>query len=191
MKSKQQEKRSSSSSVRSTAESSLSSRQAGAYLPVSSHWQGGTGTYASLHSQYRAIALQILYEHETTDHAPSRIFHLRMYSLQQEGIDITEAGQDYIRSLVFGILDRQDELDSRIGQVAQRYPVDTLLVIDRNILRMALYEIEAKDFPSPVRVVIAEAIQLAEAYGSEVSPNFVHGVLGALLAQQEPAPVTV
>ena len=91
--------------------------------------------------------------------------------------------------LAFSI--RQDELDGRIGQVAQRYPVDTLLVIDRNILRMALYEIEAKDFPSPVRVVIAEAIQLAEAYGSEVSPNFVHGVLGALLAQQEPAPVTV
>ncbi len=159
-------------------------------LPVTSEWQGGTDTYASVHSQYRAIALQMLYEHETTDHIPSRIFHLRMYSLQQAGIAVTEPGQDFIRRLVFGMLEHQEELDGRIGQVARRFPVETLLVIDRSILRMALYEIAAREFHSPVKVVISEAIHLAEAYGSETSPGFVHGVLGAVLAQQEPEAVS-
>lgn len=169
----------------------IPSRTAGADLPISSHWQGGAGTYDSIHSQYRAIALQMLYEHETTNHIPSRIFHLRMYSLRQDGIAITGPGEDFIRRLVFGVFDHQDELDGRIGQAAQRYPVHTLLVIDRNILRMALYEIEAKEFHSPARVVISEAIHLADAYGSEASPHFVHGVLGAILQHQEPAPVSV
>ncbi len=159
-----------------------------AALPITSQWQGGTGTYASLHSQYRAIALQILYEHDTTDHVPSRIFHQRMYSLRREGIIITNTGQDFVRRLVFGILAHKDELDDRIGHVAQRYPIDTLLPIDRNILRMALYESEAREFHNPVAVTITEAIHLAEAYGSETSPNFIHGVLGAMLAHQDPAP---
>lgn len=137
--------------------------------------------YEGRHSHYRAAALQCLYEQEAAHHTPSQVMVQRFHSLTEAGISITVEGQKYVRRLVAGVIEGQDRLDARIEQVAKRFPVGTLSFIDRNILRLALCEVEHKEFDTPVKVVIAEAIKLAECYGSDISPRFVHGVLGAAL----------
>lgn len=146
--------------------------------------EGPPVRYAGLHSRYRAVALQILYEYETTSHTPSRIINAHFHILRQEGIAFSVVGQDFIRQFVNGVLETREQLDGCIAQGARRYPVWTLSVIDRTILRLALFEHTAQVFASPVKVIIAEAIALAEHYGSDVSPRFVHGVLGTILNRQ-------
>ena len=137
--------------------------------------------YEGRHSHYRAAALQCLYEREASHHTPSQVMVQRFQSLQQAGIVVSAEGQKYVRRLVTGVIENQACLDAWIEQVAQRFPVETLGLVDRNILRLALCEVEHEEFDTPVKVVIAEAIRLAECYGSAISPRFVHGVLGAAL----------
>lgn len=137
--------------------------------------------YGGRHSHYRAAALQCLYEREAAQHTPSQVMLQRFNSLAEAGISISVEGQKYVRRLVAGVIENQNHLDERIEKVAQRFPVGTLSFIDRNILRLALCEVEHNEFDTPVKVVIAEAIRLAECYGSDISPRFVHGVLGAAL----------
>ncbi len=137
--------------------------------------------YRGRHSYYRAVALQCLYEQEAVHHILSQVMVQRFHSLEQDGIPVSAAGQRYVRRLVAGVTEDRARLDAWIEQVAQRFPVTTLSLIDRNILRLALCELEHAEFDTPVKVVIAEAIRLAECYGSDISPRFVHGVLGAAL----------
>lgn len=144
-----------------------------------------TRRYSGLHSRYRAVALQILYECDTTDHILGQIFHARLQSLLENGVRITPAGRDYIGALVFGVMETRTELDRCLGEVAHHFQVDALVAIDRNILRLALFEYISGSFESPVKVIVAEAIALADAYGSEQSPAFVHGVLGAAIKKME------
>lgn len=150
--------------------------------------------YEGRHSHYRAAALQCLYERETSSHLPSQVMVQRFHSLQQAGIPVSAEGRKYVRRLVAGVVENQAALDACIAQVARRFPVETLSFIDRNILRLALCEVEHEKFDTPVKVVIAEAIRLAECYGSAISPRFVHGVLGAALkarvAAEAPAKVS-
>ncbi len=140
--------------------------------------------YEGRHSHYRAAALQCLYEREAAHHTPSQVMVQRFHSLTMAGISVSPEGQKYVRRLVAGVIEDQVQLDARIEQVARRFPVETLSFIDRNILRLALCELTHEDFDTPVKVVISEAIRLAECYGSDISPRFVHGVLGAALKAQ-------
>jgi N utilization substance protein B len=87
-----------------------------------------------------------------------------------------------MRELVLGVLARQAALDEVIGRYAPEWPVQQLAVIDRNILRMALFELAAAD--TPLKVAINEAVELAKSFGSDSSPRFVNGVLGSAVATQ-------
>src|SRR5690606_14597427 len=81
--------------------------------------------------------------------------------------------------IVTGVLDRLEELDSRIESVAQHWTVSRMPVIDRNVLRIALHELE-NDPAVPTAVIVSEAVRLASTYSTERSAAFVNGVLSSL-----------
>lgn len=87
----------------------------------------------------------------------------------------------FANSLVDGVLDNRPEIDAEIGRAAPAFPIEQLAAVDRNVLRLALYEI-LKDNETPVRAVVNEAVELAKTYGSDGSRRFVNGVLGSVTA---------
>ncbi len=127
----------------------------------------------------RSIALQALYEVDITGHSPAVAIENR---LQDEPIENNLA--DFARQIVFGVLPIVQQLDDFIAQHAQEWPMDQVAVIDRNILRIALWEFAVKDI-TPIKVAINEAIEMAKIYGSDSTPRFVNGVLGSLANRQD------
>lgn len=91
---------------------------------------------------------------------------------------------DFARQIVYGVMPIVRPLDEFIAQHAPEWPLDQVAVIDRNILRIALWEFAVSGI-TPVKVAINEAIELAKTYGSDRTPQFVNGVLGALANRQE------
>lgn len=123
----------------------------------------------------RTVALQILYEVDSVGHAPDAVLARAI----ERHADLTESGLVYLRRLVLGTLNLAEELDDLIASTAPEWPVDQLAVIDRNLLRMALWELAVSD-ETPLKVAINEAVELAKLFGSDSSPRFVNGVLGTL-----------
>lgn len=130
--------------------------------------------------QARIAALQALYEIDSVHHQVGVVLQQRMLDL-----GLPEAGYDFLRKVVQGVLAHQQELDGLIGTYAPEWPVDQMAIIDRNILRIALYEFLI-DGSTPPKVAINEAVELAKRFGSDSSRRFVNGVLGTLLASQSP-----
>ncbi len=124
----------------------------------------------------RAVALQALFEIDSVNHPAEQVLRQR---LDEE--KLTEEGEIFARELVHGVLAHRSELDGLITRFAPEWPVDQLAIIDRNVLRLALFELlNLSDVP--VKVAINEAVELAKTYGSDSAPRFVNGVLGAFLA---------
>jgi N utilization substance protein B len=90
---------------------------------------------------------------------------------------------EFIRCIVDGVTPLFETLDQFIAQHAPEWPLDQVATIDRNILRIALWEFAVYS-DTPIKVAINEAIELAKAYGSDSTPRFVNGVLGSLEARQ-------
>jgi len=82
-----------------------------------------------------------------------------------------------------GVLQHREVLDAFIHRHAPEWPLEQMAYIDRNILRMAIFEF-AVDGGTPVKVAINEAVELAKTFGSESAPRFVNGVLGALVERR-------
>ncbi len=122
----------------------------------------------------RCIALQVLYEQDMTSHLPGDILAER---LADEPLD--NILQEFSRQIIFGVLPITHELDDYIAQHAPEWPLDQVAVIDRNIIRIAMWEFAVQQC-TPVKVAINEAIELAKFFGSDSTPRFVNGVLGAL-----------
>jgi N utilization substance protein B len=124
----------------------------------------------------RGVALQALFEVDSVSHSAEAVLAHRI-----DDENLTDEGQDFARKLVQGVLGHKGELDALITRFAPEWPVDQLAIIDRNVLRLALYEL--LNFGDvPVKVAINEAVELAKTYGSDSAPRFVNGVLGAFLA---------
>ena len=121
------------------------------------------------------MALQALYETDVTDHSVDASFEW----LRGEAM-LPEPSGSYAQELIGGVIEQRDVLDSYIHRYAAAWPVHQLPVIDRNILRLALFEI-CIGKGSPRKVAINEAVELAKAFGSESSPRFVNGVLGSVM----------
>lgn len=130
----------------------------------------------------RAVALQALYETDLVHHDPETVLAQR---LAQE--PLPQPGVDFARQIVHGVLERRKDLDAIVAQIAPEWPVDQLACIDRNILRMALYELTAMD--TPMKVAINEAVELAKAFGSDSSRRFINGALGAFVSRKAASPV--
>lgn len=125
--------------------------------------------------QARIVALQVLYEVDCASHAPAVVLYRRL-SVD----DLPPAYEDFARHLVTGVLEHQDVLDTFIHEHAPEWPLHQMAYIDRNILRMAIFEF-AVDRGTPVKVAINEAVELAKTFGSDSAPRFVNGVLGSLV----------
>ena len=125
----------------------------------------------------RQLALEALYEAETSDHPAREVFDRLLAEASSEEAGLSKPKpQDYGRGLLAGVIERCDDLDEYIQQAATQYPVDTLAIVDRNILRLAIWEL-LEDNSAPVAAVVNEAVELAHRYGGESSPAFVNGVL--------------
>jgi N utilization substance protein B len=94
-------------------------------------------------------------------------------------VELTPELEEFVRSIVFGVLPLTVSLDLAIAKYAPEWPFDQIAAIDRNILRIATWEF-AVDGETPVKVAINEAVELAKLYGSDSAPRFINGVLGSL-----------
>lgn len=127
----------------------------------------------------RIVALQSLYEFEfrtecgDTSVAIDEVLERNLERYSDE-IEDTQ----FVSDLVKGVLDTQTELDGHIVPLAPEWPLEQIARIDRNILRLGLYELLHRADQVPPKVAINEAVELAKAFGSDNSSKFINGVLG-------------
>ena len=86
-----------------------------------------------------------------------------------------------MRDLVTGVVSNKEKIDEVIGQFAPAWPIAQIPIVDRSILRLAIFEILHEN-RVPVKVAINEAVELAKSFGGDASPRFINGVLGSVSA---------
>lgn len=127
----------------------------------------------------RIVALQTLYEYEfrkesSDDSADVKEILSRNLERYESAIDDTK----FVETLVDGVLKEQTDIDGKIQPIAPDWPIEQIARVDRNILRIGVYELLHQAKVVPPKVVINEAVELAKAFGSDNSSKFVNGVLG-------------
>ena len=127
----------------------------------------------------RRLALEVLYEFDLAEHPALPTLARR---LGEQPMETT--GAEFSQAIISGIVNYQDKMDRIISRYAPEWPLDQMAIIDRNILRIAIYEFLI-DGETPVKVAINEAVELAKTYGSDSAPRFVNGVLGTLADEAE------
>ena len=123
----------------------------------------------------RIVAFQTLFEAES---ARKDIHAVLDRQLREAGL--TEDAAEFATELVDGIEAHREAIDAVISERAPAFPLEDMAAVDRNVLRLAIYEVLFDNRPAPLRTVINEAVELAKGYGSESSGRFVNGVLGAV-----------
>ena len=121
----------------------------------------------------RRQTLQILYQRDIIGEGVAFILDTKAYA--------TEDGEpdEFCRDLLGGVEEHIDFIDEMIGLVSENWSVSRMPLVDRNILRLATYEI-LYEYDVPASVAINEAVELAKIYGGEDSSKFVNGVLGRI-----------
>ena len=128
----------------------------------------------------RIIAFQALYEADQSEH-PLRAVLARLL----DASELSPQASAFVEQLVLGVDARRAEIDALIAERATAFPLTEMAPVDRNVLRLAIFEICFDNHRAPLPVVINEAVELAKGYGSESSGRFVHGVLGAITGRQQ------
>lgn len=131
-----------------------------------------------LRRKARMAVLQALYEADVAGHPAGDALDARLSEQQ-----LPPAVDAFARRLLSGVLAHRHRLNSLIAQHAPEWPLDQMAVVDRNILRIAIFELSDAEVDTPAKVAINEAVEMAKVFGSDSSPRFVNGVLGALLAE--------
>ena len=122
----------------------------------------------------RRLALQVLYAADLAPGmAPESVF-----DGVAENFDLHPGALAFAKELVCGAMAVREEIDTRIAEHARNWRLDRMAAVDRNLLRLAVYELLRTD--TPAQVVINEAIELAHDFGGERSPAFINGVLDAV-----------
>lgn len=132
--------------------------------------------------QARITALQALYEIDSVQHAPGLVLQRRILKAH-----LPAEGEAFLLKLVHGVLQHKEQLDDLIATYAPEWPIDQMAIIDRNVLRIALFEFLIEG-GTPPKVAINEAVELAKRFGSDSSSRFVNGVLGTLLSEHGASP---
>lgn len=130
----------------------------------------------------RSVALQSLFEWDFRGKKQDRLKAIMKYNITEfaPGLDDT----DFMYDLVLGVQKNMDEIDQLITTSAPDWPLDQITTVDRNVLRIGIYELKyanAKDVPP--KVAINESIELAKTFGGASSGKFVNGVLGTIYKQ--------
>jgi len=137
------------------------------------------GSPATGRRQARTLALQALYEADLAGHDPLEALDR---ILTEEGGERVTA--TYARHLIEGVVQHRAEIDQRLVQAAPAWPLEQMPPIDKNLLRLAIYELLFDNRRVPMKAVINEAVEIAKVFGSESSSRFVNGVLGTVVAGQ-------
>ena len=122
----------------------------------------------------RALALQALYEVDATGHKVDDVV-TRVVADKA----LSQENNAFVHELVSGVVQNREKLDQNIKTFAPAWPVEQISVVDRNILRLAIFEILI-DNKVPIKVAINEAVELAKHFGSDSSARFVNGVLSSV-----------
>ncbi|MGY4707249.1 transcription antitermination factor NusB [Candidatus Bipolaricaulota sp. J31] len=122
----------------------------------------------------REVILRLLYRLEFKDVPLEEL-------LAEEDLDDQA---DFIRERLAGILAHREEIDGIIDRRAEGWGIDRLATVDRNILRLGIYELLYTDIPP--EVAIDEAVELAKAYGTENAPRFINGILDRVWKEEDP-----
>ena len=125
----------------------------------------------------RTLAMQTLYEWDFSGRNNKMLEDAIAHNLREFAPEFEDGG--FVKELVQGVVGNQEEIDALITKYAQEWPMEQITIVDRNILRLGLFELK---FSSgvPSKVAINEAIELAKTFGGESSGRFVNGVLGAI-----------
>ena len=124
----------------------------------------------------RTIAIQTLYQWDFNGRTQD-IDAIVDYNRGMFAPEFDDGG--FVKHLVSGVMDHQEDIDSLIVKYAPEWPLEQITVIDRNILRLGIFELKY-DENIPAKVAINEAIELAKSFGGESAGKFVNGVLGAV-----------
>ncbi|HEY7781050.1 MAG TPA: transcription antitermination factor NusB [Ktedonobacterales bacterium] len=141
---------------------------------------------ATVRRQGRMLAVQALYEYDTTQPHHDVDAVLARHAEERH---LPARAVDFACDLVHGVLAHRDQIDDDIQGVASEWPLDRMARIDKNILRLAIYEILYNN-AVPARAAINEAVELAKVFGSDTSSRFVNGVLGTIFSRAQGAPVS-
>jgi transcription antitermination protein NusB len=124
----------------------------------------------------REIALQALYEGDMVGHVPEESLKVLL-----DTSGVSDKTAEFASELVKGVTLNKDAIDQNIRDFASAWPLEQMPAVDRNILRLAIFEI-LLDNKMPVKVAINEAVELAKTFGSNNSSRFINGVLGSISA---------
>lgn len=124
----------------------------------------------------RALVMQSLYEADAVEHSALEVLDDRLSEMRLSRRDAA-----FAQAMLEGIFANSAEIDKIIAEFAPGWPISQMAVVDRNILRMAIYEIMVSQ-ETPPRVAANEAVELAKAFGADNAPRFINGVLGSVMA---------
>lgn len=119
----------------------------------------------------RELALQVLFQTEFSQQVPYS------HVLDLLGQSLDKSGHDFADELVSGVQANKSAIDSAIASASRHWKVERMATIDRNILRIAVYEMKFSKSPIKENIVINEAIEIAKKFGTNESASFVNGLL--------------
>ncbi|MEK7623656.1 MAG: transcription antitermination factor NusB [Patescibacteria group bacterium] len=132
----------------------------------------------------RSIAMQSLYQWDFKGKPTAAMPAIIDQNLAEFGMGI-EDNADFVKETVQGVLDHLTDIDKKIAEYAPEWPIEQMTIVDRNILRIGVYEMFFTE-SVPDKVAINEAIEIAKSYGGQASGKFVNGVLGAMYSDLSP-----
>lgn len=127
----------------------------------------------------RSIAMQSLFEWDFHARPAQQLKSMTQHNIQEFAPGMDDAS--FIFDLVQGVAEHVDEIDTLIRDMAPEWPLESITTVDRNILRLGIYELKYGNAPDvPPKVAINESIELAKTFGGASSGKFVNGILGAI-----------
>lgn len=128
-------------------------------------------------SSGRKMAMQILYQYEMRGDSPENILESSLFAGKRP-----METKDFALDLSNGCIEKINELDEIISNLAKGWPIERITKVDKSILRLALYELKYTD--TPEKVIINEAVELAKNFSTEDSSKFINGILGSVIKEK-------
>ncbi len=132
----------------------------------------------------RSIVMQSLYEWDFSGKKPENLEKIVEKNIKEFGPGLEDKG--FVWQLINGVISKLSDLDKIIEKAAPEWPIEQITIVDRNVLRIGLYELlYGNKEEVPPKVAINEAIELAKTFGGESSGKFINGVLGTVYKEIE------
>ncbi len=132
----------------------------------------------------RSIVMQILYQWDFRDKPMEDLPTIIEQQLDEFGVGL-DKDKEYVKETVDAVISNLEDIDKFIEKYATNWPLEQIAIVDRNILRVGVYEMKFND-AIPAKVAINEAIEVAKNYGGPTSGKFVNGILGAMYKDIKP-----